>query len=255
MLDAALAMVEESGLTVSLEHLSFEDVIRDAGVSRSAVYRRWPHKEEFFSDLLREVAKSERPSAVPDRETAMAAIRAWVCERAEWLHTPEDRHALVVEMLRLGALGDFEAIPSSAGWRTYVGLQATYLSLEDGELRDDVEQFLAESDRAMAERIAGTLAYFAGLMGYRVRPGLNADFHTIASVGIPTMRGTVIMGPSLPALTERTVHASPFGDGRDAEWSPLVVAMTGVVLTYLEPDPDVVWDDDRIAAVLAGVAQ
>jgi AcrR family transcriptional regulator len=52
MLDAAGAMIGRTGLTVSLEHLSFEDVIHQAGVARSAVYRRWPYKDLFFSDLL-----------------------------------------------------------------------------------------------------------------------------------------------------------------------------------------------------------
>jgi AcrR family transcriptional regulator len=38
MLDAALAMVLRNGLTVGLDHISFEDIIREAGVSRAAVY-------------------------------------------------------------------------------------------------------------------------------------------------------------------------------------------------------------------------
>ena len=33
-------------------------VIRDADVSRSSAYRRWPYKDLFFSDLLRELAKA-----------------------------------------------------------------------------------------------------------------------------------------------------------------------------------------------------
>lgn len=45
VLQAAVAMVNRSGLTVSLEHISFEEVIHDAGVSRSAAYRRWPYKD------------------------------------------------------------------------------------------------------------------------------------------------------------------------------------------------------------------
>ena len=64
MLQAALAMVNQAGLTVSLDHISFEDVIRDAGVSRSAVYRRWPYKDLFFSDLLRELARGSSPAIV-----------------------------------------------------------------------------------------------------------------------------------------------------------------------------------------------
>jgi len=47
MLQAAVAMINRDGLTVSLDHLSFEEVIRDADVSRSAVYRRWPYKQPF----------------------------------------------------------------------------------------------------------------------------------------------------------------------------------------------------------------
>ena len=54
MLAAAVAMVHRTGLTVSLDHISFEDIIRDADVSRSAVYRRWPYKDLFFSELITE---------------------------------------------------------------------------------------------------------------------------------------------------------------------------------------------------------
>jgi AcrR family transcriptional regulator len=48
MLAAAVAMVHRTGLAVSLDHLSFEDVIRNADVARSAVYRRRPYKDLFF---------------------------------------------------------------------------------------------------------------------------------------------------------------------------------------------------------------
>ena len=64
MLHAAMAMVNRTGLTVSLDHLSFEDIIRDADVARSAVYRRWPYKDLFFSDLVKELAKSATPTGV-----------------------------------------------------------------------------------------------------------------------------------------------------------------------------------------------
>ena len=55
-----MAMVKRTGLTVSSEHIGLEDLIRDAGVSRSAVYRRWPRQDLFLSELLRELAG--RPS-------------------------------------------------------------------------------------------------------------------------------------------------------------------------------------------------
>ena len=66
MLRAALAMVHQTGLTVSLEHISFEDMIREADVSRSSAYHRWPHKDLFFSDLVLELARNPTPGIVAD---------------------------------------------------------------------------------------------------------------------------------------------------------------------------------------------
>ena len=89
MLAAAVAMVHRTGLTVSLDHISFEDVIRDADVARSAVYRRWPYKDLFFSDLVKELAKEAIPPALLDEEYEL--IRRVVAEHLDWLDTPELR--------------------------------------------------------------------------------------------------------------------------------------------------------------------
>src|SRR5512140_331128 len=96
MLQAAVAMVHRTGLTVSLDHLSFEDIIRDADVSRSAVYRRWPYKDLFFSDLVAELAKDATPAAIVDAELEL--VRQAVAEHPGWLETPELRRALVTEL-------------------------------------------------------------------------------------------------------------------------------------------------------------
>ena len=71
MLRAAVAMVHHAGLTVSLDHISFEDVIRDADVSRSAAYRRWPYKDLFFGDLVEELARKARHPGSCDVEYAL----------------------------------------------------------------------------------------------------------------------------------------------------------------------------------------
>jgi AcrR family transcriptional regulator len=76
MLRAALAMVNRAGLTVSLEHISFEEVIREADVSRSSAYRRWPHKDLFFSDLVLEVARNPAPGIFADEVDLIRRIIA-----------------------------------------------------------------------------------------------------------------------------------------------------------------------------------
>ena len=250
MLDAALATVNRVGLTVSLEHISLEDVIRDAEVSRSAVYRRWPYKDLFFSDLLRALAKAAMPAEVPDARPAMEAVRAVFDERIDELRTPEGRHSVAVEMLRVGNLRDLAAMAESTAWRTYMALHATYLSLDDGELRDEIGESLAESERTLVRRTASNFGAYLSVMGYRVRPELGADTETVIAVTMPLVRGAIIMAPSVPQITARQAHANPFGAGSgEAEWSPVAVAMTGIALTYIEPDPSIEWDDARIDEV------
>src|ERR1700761_7275928 len=100
MLNAALAIVSRSGLTVSLDHLSFEDIIRDADVSRSAVYRRWPYKDLFFSDLVKQLALDAAPDVAADEVELMKAIAS---ARLDWLDTSERRHGLLLEVFRQGS--------------------------------------------------------------------------------------------------------------------------------------------------------
>ena len=250
MVDAALAVVNRMGLTVSLEHISLEDVIREAGVSRSAVYRRWPYKDLFFSDLLRALARATGPAEVPDARPSLEHIRSVVVDRPDLLRTEEGRHALAVEMLRIGNLTDLAAMAESTAWRTYMALHATYLSLDDGELREEIGESLAESERALVRKTAKTFAGYLDLMGYRIRPELDADAETVVAVTMPLIRGAIIVAPALPQITAHKVHSNPFGSRGSAEWSPVAIAMTSIALAYIEPDPDVEWDEARVEKVL-----
>ena len=133
MIRAAVAMMTRAVATVSLDHISFGDVVRDAGVSRGAVYRRWPYKDLFFARPVRELAKDATPAIVADE---LAMLRRVAADRPDWLETSELRHGLVIEMFRQLSLLDFQTLFESAGWRTYLALHATFMSLADGELRN-----------------------------------------------------------------------------------------------------------------------
>ena len=134
MLRQVVAMVHHAGLTVSLDHISFEDVIRDADVSRSAAYRRWPYKDLFFGDLIEELAKEGAPPGTVDAEYAL--IQHVVAGFPGELDTPGQRHELLTELFRRLALLDFQALADSMEWQTYVALQAALDSITDSERRD-----------------------------------------------------------------------------------------------------------------------
>jgi len=251
MLRAAVAMVSRTGLTVSLDHISFEDIIRDAGVSRSAVYRRWPYKDLFFSDLVRQLARDATPAIVEDELELMRQITA---SRPDWLETPELRHRLLLELFRQLSLLDFQAMLGSPGWRTYLALHATFMSLADGDLRDQVQAALNQSEQAHNARIAQAWRQLTALFGYRLRPESGITFEALATLLSATMRGLVVMALSAPDVAGQLIEARPFGADARGQWSLPALGLAGLASAFLEPDPAVEWDAGRIAAVRQALA-
>jgi AcrR family transcriptional regulator len=249
MLDAALNMVNRTGLTVSLDHISFEDVIRDAGVARSAVYRRWPYKDLFFADLLRELAAAAAPAAAVNDETGREMLLKVLRDHRDDLAKAPDQGRLVSEMMRLAAAHDFEAVHDSIEWRTYLALHATFSSLPDGELREEIQAALARSERGFIDRLAHGWERIATALGYRLRPETGGGYETIAALVSATMRGLVIMALSNPALVTRRIKADPRGVGESADWSLIGLNAACIANTFFEPDPGVAWNDDRLAAL------
>jgi AcrR family transcriptional regulator len=246
MLRTAVAMVRRDGLTVSLDSISLEDVIRDADVSRSAVYRRWPYKDLFISDLVKELAKNATPEIVKDE---LELIRRIVTEHQDRLGTPELRRALIVELLRQLALFDFETMYRSAGWRTYIALHATVMSLTEGTLRDQVRDALAESERIHNARVAQAWRHMTALLGYRLRPGSGVTFETLATMLGATLRGLIVMALSAPEVVGYRVQARPFDADAEREWSLPALGLGGIAEAFLEPDPEAEWDDARLAGI------
>ncbi len=249
MLETAMAMVNQAGLSVSLDHISYEDVIRDARVSRSTVYRRWPYKDLFFSDLLKELAKAATPAAIAGEETAIPGLRQFVLEHVDWLATPELRQCLLLELIRLGSLHDFESMYGSTEWRTYLALHSTFLSVADDELRSDLQSALARSEESFIRRIAAAWQRLSSLMGYRIRAEIHVTIETIASLASADLRGHVLMALASPELATRRIVACPFGALEPAEWSLPALAVAGIAMACFEPDPSIVWDDERLTAV------
>lgn len=250
MLQTAAAMVNRAGLTVSLDHISYEDVIRDARVSRSTVYRRWPYKDLFFSDLLKELARATTPAAISSEETTIPELRRVVLDHLDWLRASDLRHDLLLELIRLGALHDFDTMYGSTEWRTYLALHATFLSVADDALRSDLQAALAQAERDFVDRIAAGWKRLSRLLGYRLRPELATSFEVFASMASADLRGLVIMSLANPDTATRRIRARPFGATQTADWSLAAFAIASIAQAFFEPDPTVAWDEGRIADIL-----
>ena len=245
MLDAAVAMVSRSGLTLSFDNLSLEDVIRDAQVSRSAAYRRWPYKDLFFSDLLKTLARATQLANVGN-DGGQVLVERFLLDNLDGLGSAEGRHDLAVELVRQGSLQDFETVYRSTEWRTYYALNVTFLGLPIGDLRNEVQAALAATEKGFIDRVSAANERMASLLGYRLRAGTGATFQTVATLGLATIAGHVIKALVAPEVATGRFVANPFGSTQAAEWSLPAIGLAIIAWTFLEPDPDVEWNEERI---------
>lgn len=253
MLEAGVAMVSQTGLTVSLEHLSFEDLIREAGVSRSTVYRRWPYKDLFFSDLLKELARAATPAAISSEATVLPLIRRVVLGHLGELASEHGRRALLLDLIRQAGRHDFETMRDSVEWRTYLALHATFLSVADPELRADLQAALNESERSFLRRIAASWERLSTLLGYRIRPDSGVTIDTLASLASADLRGHVLMALAGPGAASREIEVRLPGDREAARWTLPSLAAASIALGFFEPDPTISWDEARIGEVRAAL--
>ena len=246
MLRAAIDMINRTGLTVSLDHIRFEDVIRSADVARSTAYRHWPYKDLFFSDLVKELAGRASPAIINNE---ISLIKQILSEHQDWLQTPQLRHSLILELIRQLALLDFHSVLASPEWRTYLALHATFSSQSDGELRDQIQAALAHTEAGHVALVAQAWRQIAGLFGYRLRPELATSFETLATLLSATMRGLVITALSNPEIATRTTVASPSGAAGKDSWSLPATGLASIAMALLEPDPATEWNDQRVTEI------
>lgn len=252
MLDAGARLVGVQGLSLSLEHVRMEDLIADAGVSRTSSYRRWPTKDAFAADLLLHIAENTRLTT--DSTPYADALGAVPAALLDGLETPQGRRDLVVEAFRLLTTADFTAALESPAWRSFVMLRAAHPSLPAGELRDRVTAALAHTERGFAAYRAQALAGAAALIGYRLTAPDAVDWPTLAELSGASFTGMLVRAFSDPDSVLADRACAPFGSSAPAAWNLATLAAGGVFFGATEPDPTTPWDAERIAATRALLA-
>ena len=252
MIEAGLAVVEREGLGLSLDRLGLEQVIAEAGVARASVYRRWPHRDAYLSDLLVALAQANRldQAGAEASRTAIAEVLQGV-DLATALRAPQARRDVLVAALRASAEAELAGFVASRRYHQHLALMATAIGMPDGDLRATVTGALAAAQHRLSHERAHVLAGLAELIGYRLSAPLRGEegFQVMSVASGAAMQGLVVGALADHACADARFTAAAFGSAQVAEWSVGSYTLVGVILGFIEPDPEVVWDGQRIALV------
>jgi AcrR family transcriptional regulator len=250
MLTAAQDIVATSGMTVSLEGVTLEQVMREADVPRSSVYNLWPTRAEFVDALLVHLARPAwmEPAAFGQRASADVALQV-IKDNRHRLGTPEGRLAVQREAVRQSAARNYDDLVAAKGWRFYFALASTVGSVQDPEARAAIAAAL---HRTETDRIAGLAAFYQRLITLvGLRPRAGYTYEHLALAGGALMQGMMLRKAvsenrsaeesAEDADRDRTIDtlidkAVPGPDG--ADWSFISAAYYGIFEYLTEPDPD-----------------
>ncbi|MCG2621981.1 TetR/AcrR family transcriptional regulator [Arthrobacter sp. I2-34] len=142
ILEATMALLDESGPALTVQKLSIERIAREAGVSKTTIYRWWPSKAAVVIDTFLEnhVARTPVREDVP----AIDALREHLASLAAIYAGPEGR---LISQLVAEAQYD-EATMTEFKERFWIprSRAVTVLirrAMEEGTIRSDLDPMLA----------------------------------------------------------------------------------------------------------------
>ncbi|WP_157124671.1 TetR/AcrR family transcriptional regulator [Nocardia pseudovaccinii] len=232
LLDTAVEMLQETGLTVSLAHLNMEELIRAADVPRSSVYREWETKEAFYLDLMEKMIEPAAKDSAFDEETLQVA-EAVIEKHQDLLATREGRRAVLREAVRQAVARNVAALSTALSYRTFTALVATLPSLVGA----DQERILVVL-RGIEQQFKGRLAkYYEDLipqLGLRFKRGYSGT--TLALTGSSVIEGYISRQSTNPVIVSTPVMMPGLTE-EAAEWHIAAVGFLAVVDGMTEPDP------------------
>ena len=256
MLRAAQDIVlETGGLTINLEEVSLEDVMRRAQVPRSSVYRLWPYKGDFVDDLLCRLAEPEWVNTAQAHSQRRALDVAWDVVNANkpLLTTAEGRRAVMREVARRSVAVSFHDMAADPAWPVHLALTSAIGGVRDPDARAKIASALESFEKARVDSMVRFIRELTEVIGLRLRKGYQPEQLMVAT-------GAMLQGLLLRKLivgnidghARRSAAASNWsldevinsplsGPGLDdatADWSLAAVAYLGILDAFFEVIPD-----------------
>lgn len=246
MLDAGQQLViEAGGLHPGLTHIGFEEVIRQAQVTRSSAYRIWSSKEDYYSELLLALAaRFDRSNLGFEKELAAIAIGE-IAARIASLTTEQGRHDLLLDICRKSGSAYYLRATTSIEWRNYTVLNSRLVAMDDATY-EAIKQQSAPTNHEFDAKMASLIVQLMLALGLKLRSGVPSPDVVLQLAG-STVDGLVLRGLSVPDQVNLTVEGAFHGQSGSAVWTLPGLAFASTTLSLVEPDPE--WDNGRIPMI------
>lgn len=257
MLEAGRDLVYEMGVTITLEDLSMEDVIVQARVPRSSVYRLWKYKGDYVDDLLTYLAGPGHVGSSAHNQSVLDRARGLLDQHRDQLADPAGRREVLLEAVRVASRENLRHISESHRWQIYVALIATSAhSSREEDKRRTIARQLEQAELLFIEEMAKFYYEMFGSLGLRFK-NPSYTYQHLATAGAGLLAGLALRRilahsahgdepprehPYAPLETLHTLIDGPLpgpsGAPHPDEWSLVAVSFTGIVDSFAEPDPD-----------------
>lgn len=256
MLQTGVRMVSEVGLQVSFDALRLEEVITAAGVARSAVYKRWPRKEQYYAELLLRLASQAHAATTVFESSSPSVVLGVAQQNLELFDSQQGRKSLLVEMCRQGAQHNYDSVVSRPDWSIYVTLHAALQTLPDNDFRNTLRCTLNRAEQEFAEKVTYFYERIINILGYRVSAQMpGTTISQLAMMGAAAVEGVAIRSAAMLEMQDNRLQMDPFQTGSTRAWSHVSLLFTSLVVSCLEPDPGHGWKSDEIKQVPVKLGQ
>jgi len=235
VLDAASTMLESGALSVGLQHLNLEELIRLTGVPRSSVFAAFGTKDELITELmLRALREPGAPIGFSPatRETVLELLAEYGDRlyREDGTPDPEWQDAVLDEVIRRAIQVNVADVDGSLAWHTYWGLAVSAHTLPP-ERREPVVQALREAHDRLLDGLAEIYAEALPLLGRRPVAGLT--LRNVAAAGAAVIEGVASRLQTGSDAAEAVVMR-PGIDGEPVPWPLVALAYRAVIRSLTE---------------------
>lgn len=230
LLDAGLDALRENGVRSGLDAVTLDDAIATSEVPRGSAYELWRSDDTSPQEAFREAVVIHilsMPATV-----GLPATREFTMERLNPVletvqtGTPEERHPIMLEMMRIVGGFNFDLLDSGNTWPIYSALRTAAVTRPDTS--PAILEAVRRGEEYLIEQYATLYTELAKVFRVRLRPEFT--MHEFAACMYAVNEG--LANRVATNYRRRGITLTTGMDGSDREWSLAAVAFDALATRF-----------------------